>query len=379
MFWGTLRMLGRLDLPLDPPGQSWRDWLLMLALAAFGLLEGSLRSDVGWRLIVVGVAVVAPVVIPWARTHPLAASVVVFGSYGVLHADMLIAGADRVLVNLFTLLVVTHVLVRWGTGRQIAIGLALAAVCWAIAWSIPWSGFGAIVFKIVVICLPVLTGAVTRHVAELRYQRDQESRFKERHQIARELHDTIAHRMSAIAIQAQAGKALAGSNPGAVLETLETIEDAATSSLQDMRQIVGVLRDSDAAIESLHTLADIERIANSDAGEPRVSVRIDGNMEDLGASVEAGLFRVAQESITNARRYARHASRISVHINGSEDSVRLTVADDGDPVRGKPRTGSGYGVIGMTERVALLGGKLTADRGPDGRWVVDALIPKTGV
>ena len=224
----------------------------------------------------------------------------------------------------------------------------------------------------------MLTGAATRHVAELRHQRDQDSRFKERHQIARELHDTIAHRMSAIAIQAQAGKALAESNPGAVLGTLETIEDAATSSLQDMRQIVGVLRDSDAAIESLHTVADIERIANSDNSEPRVSVHIEGDMDDLGASIEAGLFRVAQESITNARRHARRASRISVHINGSEDAVRMTVADDGDPVRGKPRIGTGYGIIGMTERVALLGGKLTADRGSDGRWVVDALIPKTG-
>ena len=350
----------------------------MLALAAAGLLEGLFRPDVGWRPIVVSVAVIAPVVVPWARAHPLAATIIVFGSYGILHVDMLVAGVDRVIVNVFTLLVVTHVLVRWGSGRHIAIGLAVAAVCWTVAWSIPWSDFTGTIFKIVVISIPMMTGAIARHIAELRHQRNQESRFKERHQIARELHDTIAHRMSAIAIQAQAGKALAESNPDAVLETLETIEDAASSSLQEMRQIVGVLRDSDATIESLHAVADIERIANSNSGEPRVSVQIEGDLNDLGASVEAGLFRVAQESITNARRYARRASLISVHINGSEDAVHMTVADDGDPMRGRSHVGSGYGIIGMTERVALLGGKLRADRGSDGCWVVDALIPKSG-
>ena len=372
-------MISKVNLPLDPPEQSWRDWLLMLALAAAGLLEGLFRPDVGWRPIVVSVAVIAPVVVPWARAHPLAAAIIVFGSYGILHVDLLVAGVDRVMINVVTLLVVTHILVRWGSGRHIAVGLAVAAVCWTVAWSIPWSDLTGIIFKLVVISIPMVTGAITRHLAELQHQRNQESRFKERHQIARELHDTIAHRMSAIAIQAQAGRALAASNPEAVIGTLETIEDAASSSLQDMRQIVGVLRDGDAAIESLHTVADIERIANSNGSEPRVSVHIEGDLNDLGASVEAGLFRVAQESITNARKHARHARLISVNINGSEDAVHMTVADDGDPVRGRPHIGSGFGVIGMTERVALLGGKLRADRGPDGRWIVDALIPKSGV
>ncbi len=349
----------------------------MLVLAAAGLLEGVLRSDIGWRPIVVGVAVVAPVVIPWARAHPLASTLVVFGGYAVLHVDMLIVGVERTLVNVFTLLVVTHVLVRWAPGRHIAIGLGFAAVCWAIAWSIPSDNLGAMVAKGVVITLPVLSGAVARHVAELRHRRDLESRFKERHEIARELHDTLAHRMTAIAIQAQAGRALAETKPEAVLEALETIEETASGSLQDMREIIGVLRDADAAIESLHTVADIERVANANTGEARVNVNLVGDLDNLGTSIEAGLFRVAQESITNARRYARHASRISVEINGSEDAVQLTVTDDGDPVGSRARVGSGYGIIGMTERVNALGGELNAGRRSDGRWVVDALIPKT--
>ena len=183
--------------------------------------------------------------------------------------------------------------------------------------------------------------------------------------------------MTAIAIQAQAGRAMAASDPEAVLETLATIEETASGSLQDMRDIIGVLRDIGSPIESLYTVADIERIANTNTGETPVRVQLEGELGDLGASVEAGLFRVVQESITNARRYARHASRISVHIDGATDSVHLTVTDDGDPLRPGTHIGSGYGVIGMTERVSLLGGQLSAGRGPAGRWVVDAQIPKT--
>ena len=371
-----MQRLWELPLALDPPEQSWRDWLLALALAAAGLAEGLLRSDLGWRPVVIGTAIVAPLVIPWARAYPLPATVIVFSGYGVLHLEMLITGVESTLVNPFTLLVLTHVLVRWAPGRNIAIGLGVAAVCWMIAWSIPSDNLTEMILKSVVICLPVFSGAAMRHLAELRHERDLESRFKERHQIARELHDTLAHRMTAIAIQAQAGRALAESNPGAVLETLATIEATASSSLQDMRQIIGVLRDSDAAIESIHTVADIERIANTNTGETRVSVQLEGELDDLETSVEAGLFRVAQESITNARRYARHASRISVYIIGSDDAVHLTVTDDGDPVRPAANAGSGYGIIGMTERVVLLGGQLSAGRGPDGRWLVDAQIPK---
>ena len=348
----------------------------MFALVVASLLEGFVRSDVGWRPVVVGVAIVAPLVIPWARAYPLPATIIVFGGYGVLHLEMIITSVPSTLVNPFTLLVLTHILVRWAPGRQIAVGLCVAAVCWMIAWDIPGDNFAGMVLKGVAISLPILSGAAMRHLAELRHARALESRFKERHQIARELHDTLAHRMTAIAIQAQAGRAVVESNPGVVLETLETIEETASISLQDMRQIIGVLRDSDASFESHHTVTDIERVANAGTGEIPVSVRLEGELDDLGASVEAGLFRVVQESITNARKYSRNASRINVRINGSSDTVHLAVTDDGDPAGSNARVGSGYGIIGMTERVSLLGGQLSAGRGPDGRWIVDAHIPK---
>src|SRR5699024_9453641 len=98
---------------------------------------------------------------------------------------------------------------------------------------------------------------------------------------------------------------------------------------------------------------------------------------DVGTAVGGALYRIAQESITNAVRHARGATRICVDLVGQPDDVRCTVVDDGEagPVPG----GSGYGIVGMTERASLLGGTLTAGPGPRGGWVVDATLPRGGV
>ena len=339
-------------------------------------MEGILSPDVGWRPFAVSVSIAVPLATPWGRAFPLQSTAIVFGAYGALHLAMLIANVDSTVVNPITLLVSTHVLVRWGSGRHITTGLGMAAVCWLIAVNTAPDDFAETIFKSIFIALPVFTGMASRRWAELRHARDQDIRLRERHQIARELHDTIAHRMTVIAIQAQAGRAVAASNPGGVLEMLTAIEDTASSSLKEMRKIIGVLRESDAMLDAHHSLAEIERIANSAAGETPVCVELRGDLGDLEASVEAGLFRVAQEAITNARRHARRANLISVLISGSVDAVHLTVTDDGDPVNSGAKTGSGFGIIGMTERAALLGGRLHAGPGPAGHWIVEALIPK---
>ena len=263
-----------------------------------------------------------------------------------------------------------------GSGRQITFGLGIAAVCWIVVVSTHSDPLAGTIFETIFIALPVFSGAAMRRSAELRRARDMEVRLKERNRIARDLHDAIAHRMTAIAIQAQAGRAVAASDLGAVVETLTAIEDTASSSLREMRKIIGVLRDSEAALGSQHTIAEIGRIANSVAGEIPVNVELRGELGDLEASIEAGLFWVAHEAITNARRHSRRASRVSVLFSGSADAVHLTVTDDGEPVRRIANAGSGYGIIGMTERTALLGGQLHVGPGPTDRWVVEAFIPK---
>ena len=94
-----------------------------------------------------------------------------------------------------------------------------------------------------------------------------------------------------------------------------------------------------------------------------------------GPGVEAAIYRIAQESITNAVRHARRATRVDVSVTGEDDRVRLTVRDDGD-ASPTGRSWAGYGLVGMAERATLRGGTLEAGPGPDGGWTVTALLPR---
>ena len=177
-------------------------------------------------------------------------------------------------------------------------------------------------------------------------------------------------------IRAQAGRVVATSDPDAAIDALRVIEEEGSRTLAEMRTMVGALRDrEDADLTPLNGVADIERLARTIDGEPRVHVGLTGDLDELGPAVGAATYRIAQESVTNALRHARNATRIDVQVVGDQDAVRLTVRDDGDQVHASS-VNAGYGVVGMTERAALLGGTLEAGPGPDHGWVVDAVLPR---
>jgi len=98
----------------------------------------------------------------------------------------------------------------------------------------------------------------------------------------------------------------------------------------------------------------------------------------LPPSVDAALYRLAQESVTNALRHARHAALVHVVVAGDDDSVRLTVWDDGDARPADAASSSGFGLLGMAERARLLGGAFEAGPNRDGGWTVHAELPKSG-
>jgi signal transduction histidine kinase len=126
-------------------------------------------------------------------------------------------------------------------------------------------------------------------------------------------------------------------------------------------------------------LADIERLAMLGGEGPRVDVELSGDLEGLRPMVEAAIYRVVQESITNAVRHARTATRIAVSVAGENGSVHVTVRDDGAAVPfGGAGSAAGYGLVGMTERAALLGGALEAGPDPAGGWAVRAVLPRNG-
>jgi signal transduction histidine kinase len=203
-----------------------------------------------------------------------------------------------------------------------------------------------------------------------------EVKLREREQLARELHDTVAHHVSAIAIQAQAGQAVAASRPAAALEALAIIEREASRTLTEMRTMVGALRAGDeAALAPQPVSSDIDRLAVSTTLP--VIVERSGDLADLNPLVDRALFRLAQESITNATRHARHATSVTVRLQGESDRVLLSVTDDGDARAFEPLH-HGFGLVGMTERANLLGGTLHAGPDPRRGWSDHAVLPKSG-
>ena len=141
--------------------------------------------------------------------------------------------------------------------------------------------------------------------------------------------------------------------------------------------MVGALRQGEEAdLAPQRGVADIARLSERAGERPHVEVDLSGNLDGLRPSVDAALYRLAQESITNAVRHARHATHIRVTVRGEDDCVRLTVGDDGDAGAFDPRSSPGFGLIGMAERAMLLGGTLEAGPNRSRGWTVQAVLPR---
>lgn len=363
-----------------PPARVWRDWALLVVLVPATILEGVLREDVAWRAVALGLGVAVVVLLLWRRTSPL---LVVATAFGALVAVGVAAffGADEP-VGLYTsacVLLFPYSLFRWGSGRDAAIGLSIILVAGGVGVAGDFTGVVDALGGGVFLLSPAALGASVRYRAGSRLRETDQVKLREREQLARELHDTVAHHVSAIAIRAQAGRVLAASQPNAAVEALEVIEEEASRTLAEMRTMVCALRQGEEPdLAPQRGVADIERLAGRVGDGPCVDVELSGPLGALRPSVEAAIYRLAQESITNAIRHARHATRVDVRVAGDDESVRLTVRDDGDrsPFGATPLPG--YGLVGMTERATLLGGTLEAGPSPDSGWTVNAVLPRNG-
>jgi signal transduction histidine kinase len=362
----------------NPPPPQWWDWALVVALVPATILEGIFREDLAWRPVsIVMVVVLAPALL-WRRTHPLLVAAVAFGTCIAVEVASLAAGVSWEGLNAYGFIVILiYALFRWGSGREALIGVALPLT--AVVVSAFDSAVGDIVGGLLMVLFVSALGAAVRFRGTARLRGLDQAKLQEREQLARELHDTIAHHVSAIAIQAQAGRTVAESRPGAVLDALVVVEKEASRALTEMRTIVGALRrgeQSDLAPQP--GVADIQRLARSNGNPPRVDVTLTGDLADLPPSLDAALYRLAQESVTNALRHARHASHVHVVVTGDVDNVRLTVWDDGDARPATAGSTSGFGLLGMAERARLLGGTLEAGPGREEGWTVVAELPRRG-
>jgi signal transduction histidine kinase len=372
----ALRSLWAEPRAADAHARGWRDCVLVGVLMVTALLEGVLRDDVAWRPFATILAVVLAPVLLWRRTHPLACVVVGFGTAMALGLATLAGGAPNVGLDtmVYVDLVLVYALVRWGSGREIVIGLAVVGVAAVIGTVAVYTGPAEVIGGFGILAASAAGGAAFRYRAESWRRALDQVRSQERVGLARELHDMVAHHVSAIAVQAQAGRAMAGQRPEAALEALAVIEGEASRTLAEMRAMVRVLRDgAPAEYAPQPGVADLVSLARRDP-VPVVDVEVPDDLDELPLQVDAAVYRLAQEALTNALRHARNASRVEIRVVQGGGRLRLRVIDDGriDPARAASH---GFGLLGMTERVKLLGGTLRAGPAPEGGWTVDAELP----
>jgi len=197
----------------------------------------------------------------------------------------------------------------------------------------------------------------------------------ERLRIARELHDLVAHSMGVIAFQAGAGRRVIETRPVEARDALDAIETTSREALAELRRTLSALRRSDpegAPSAPTPGLADLDRLVATaaDAGV-RVVVSRTGTARHLPADLDLSAYRIIQEAVTNVVRHAG-TDHCRVLLEHHDDTLSIEVLDDGP---GTGASGTGYGLVGMRERVTLLGGWFEAGPRPEGGFRVLARIP----
>jgi signal transduction histidine kinase len=216
--------------------------------------------------------------------------------------------------------------------------------------------------------------------ADLRDRSLREALSEQRVQIARELHDIVAHAMSVVAVQAGVGSHLIATRPDEAAKSLRAIETTARAALSETRSLLSVIRDDDydpasrspvPGLDNLHAL--VQRVAA--VGQP-VTLQVEGRRRALPQSVELSVYRVVQEALTNVVRHAAPPAKATVVIRyGDDGGVVVEVNDDGRGTGNKRSAGGGHGLAGMRERVSLLGGELSAGPRAGGGYRVLARLP----
>jgi signal transduction histidine kinase len=329
----------------------------------------------------------------------------------------LIPGQNRVDTGYYTVLTIGFVVagLRYGPPRL----WWLAALSLIPVWV--WTGPDLTYPIRLTVGLAVLTAALygvrawgrdrqrlAVQTQQTRHQRERNAVLEERARIARELHDVVAHHMSMIAVQAETAPYRLAAKPGAaglpapVTEEFAALGQAAREALIEMRRLLGVLRTPDnskkrdsataprigaiagteaaaeaqvaAALAPQPRLDDIPELVAARRAGAAVTLQMPDNTEKLPASVGLTAYRIVQESLSNATRHAPGA-RISVTVEEAPPYVLITVTNEPSATGQPDADGTGHGLAGMRERVALLGGQLRAGPEPDGGFAVRAVLP----
>ena len=360
---------------------------LVLPMVALGLPEGT--AVFGWSTLMVAS-------LAFRRVNPLLAVVVC----AVAGTGMVLQVSTPVPAMLVVLLVV------FSAARHLNLTAGLVVIPLGIAASIlgPLSWLGRIPEGhrflagglLSLLCLSLMTNAyllgrrvaVQNHVTRLD-ETLAEERFlagarsaqeatelaedRARTEVARELHDVVAHSLSVIVVQAEGAKALATKKPEAAVEALNVIARTGRSSIGEMRRIVSLLRgESDASFGPSPSLPQIPEMV-AKAG-PRITLEIPEELPPVPDSLGLTAFRVVQESVTNFLKHAGPTAQAIATITCEPEAIDIRVTDDGVGVQASTE-GRGAGVRGMRERVAAMGGTFKAGPRTGGGYEVRARLP----
>ncbi|WP_314247110.1 sensor histidine kinase [Streptomyces sp. DSM 40907] len=259
----------------------------------------------------------------------------------------------------------------------IALLLAAAVVLRPLSVGVQ-EGSLAVAFGLTLVTVLVAGVSVTARMVEAdRRQRAHRVRLEQRIELARDLHDHLAHHVAGIVVQAQGARAVAARRPDMVLPALQRIEETGAEVLASMRQMVAGLRagESDAPPAAPAGMDDLRALVRGFAlnGVPAYLTE-EGPTDTVPPEVAATLHRVTMESLTNIRKHARHCRHVSVHVRVRPHEAAVRITNDGTA---RPTSRPGYGLKVLRERVTLAGGAFRAEATAEGDWQVRARMPLT--
>lgn len=252
-------------------------------------------------------------------------------------------------------------------GDAFGANLLASAALWAVVLVVTWG-------------LARLAQRSEQHAAEQRRAATVAAVQDERLRLARELHDVVSNAVSAMTLQAAGVRTLVPPEHGAVRDALGAIERTGVGALEELRQLLGVLRAvGDGAAQDLLPAVDLSRLPELVEGARAAGVEIEtlveGQPVELDRSVAVAAYRVVQEAVSNTVRHAGRGASCRVHLVWSAERLVVDVRDRRGVVDpGRPRLSTGHGLEGLAERVLLVGGMLDVQALPDG-YAVHAVLP----
>jgi signal transduction histidine kinase len=359
--------------------------------AELELALGSGIQGPAWVNAVAAAGATLPIAV--RRRWPLAAAVTVAAVVAwqeALNGDL----TENSITPLLSATMVVYALAAYSDRRRAFAGLvAVVLLIWTEVLVSDNITGGDFVFTALLVFGPWLVGRIVATREELaaelsdkadRLEREQEKQAElavaqERSRIARELHDVVAHNVSVMVVQAAAARRMIDHDTAKAKDALGSVEQTGRAALREMRRMVGMLGQVEdellltpqPSMDELDSLIERAREAGL-----QVDLEVEGERKRLESGVDLSAFRIVQEALRNTLKHAGPA-RASVKLRYGENDVEVDVSDNGRGVRAATENGAvtGQGLVGMRERVAMLGGEIEAGYRKDGGFGVHARLP----